>query len=466
MITDRPFAELNLWQRIFAQHWESFAAAYEAEHQRPVPAHWEQNVRRMLACGDLREGYYEYLCEHCQQTRKVGFTCKSRLCLRCFKVAVDGRLETARRVLFEGVVHRQVVLTVPPPVRALVLADPKFLKVFADAGARAVQALVKQWRPKKKIQVGIMAVVQVHGRAGNPNPHLHLVVSEGGVDRQKRWQPVSYFDTRKLRKLWQYQVLTALKRAVKGTRYSRNWPGKLGRMFRKYPTGFDCHAMPEKAPVERLVIYLCKYVSSPPISIRRIESYDGQDVTFRYEDHRRGWVRETLSAAAFIGRMIQHLPAKHFRMVRYYGIYARPMRNKVHAQVAEVLAGLQEARRQERQRREASRGRSAEAASRDGGESFTDRAVRCRQCGRQMTLVRIWEKRRGVIYDLFAEAGQQGSSGLSADRQAVSAQSTPDGSVSGTLLPAQMRLAFVEPPAAPTAQSARFSSLTLDSPPP
>jgi hypothetical protein len=360
-------------------------------------------------------------------------------------VAVDGWLETAQRVLFEGVVHRQIVLTVPPPVRALVLAEPKFLKVFVDAGARAVQQLVRQWRRKKKIKVGIMAVVQVHGRAGNPNPHLHLVVSEGGVDRQGRWQPVSYFDTRKLRKRWQYHVLTALKRAVKGTRYSRNWSGKLGRMFREYPSGFDCHAMPEKAPVERLVIYLCKYVSSPPISIRRIEDYDGQQVTFRYEDHRRGLVRETLSAVAFIRRMIQHLPAKNFRMVRYYGIYARPVRNKVHAQVAEVLAGLAEA----------SRTRSAEAASCGGVESFADRAVRCPQCGREMMLVRIWDKRRGVIYDLFEEAGRQSWC-------ALPAEPVPADSLSGTLLPAQMLLAFVEPFAAP---SARFSGRILTLPP-
>lgn len=58
-------------------------------------------------CGDIREGYYEYVCGDCGATTKVGFTCKSRLCLRCFKVAVDDWLQTARKVLFEGVVHRQ-----------------------------------------------------------------------------------------------------------------------------------------------------------------------------------------------------------------------------------------------------------------------------------------------------------------------------------------------------------------------
>ena len=64
----------------------------------------------------------------------------------------------------------------PPPIRLLILAEPRFLKVFVDAGAKPVQQLAVQWRPKKRIKMGIMAVLQVHGRAGNPNPHLHLVV--------------------------------------------------------------------------------------------------------------------------------------------------------------------------------------------------------------------------------------------------------------------------------------------------
>ncbi len=48
------------------------------------------------------------------------------------------------------------------------------------------------------------------------------------------------------------------------------------------------------------------------ISIRRIEHYDGENVTYRYQDHRRGEVRETIPAVEFIGRMIQHLPPKGF----------------------------------------------------------------------------------------------------------------------------------------------------------
>ena len=77
MFTDRPFAELNLWQRIFAEHRERFVTAYQTERDHSIPTHWQSNVRKMLGCGDIRQGYSEYYCEYCQESRKVGFTCKS-----------------------------------------------------------------------------------------------------------------------------------------------------------------------------------------------------------------------------------------------------------------------------------------------------------------------------------------------------------------------------------------------------
>jgi hypothetical protein len=401
MVTERAFEELNLWQRIFAEHWEHFRAEYEREQGHAVPPHWEENVEKTLSCGDIREGYYEYFCQDCGRTKKVGFTCKSRLCLRCFKMAVDGWLNQAKQVLFEGVVHRQVVLTVPKRIRSLILVEAEFLKVYMDAGAKAVKELIEEWRRKRKIRVGIMAVLQLHGRAGNRNPHLHFVVSEGGVDKDGKWREVNFFDTKKLRRKWQYHVITALKKAVRGTAYEAEWYDKLGAMFRQYPSGFDCDCMPEEGPVERLVVYLLKYVSSPPISIRRIEGYDGHSVRYRYEDHRQGEVHETIPATEFIGRMIQHLPPKGFRMVRYYGIYARPVREKMHALVADALKALVRRAAQVAEYFARRRGTTPEEYGRKLDERFGKGAMRCPNCGStKMLLIRIWSKEAGLVYEL------------------------------------------------------------------
>jgi len=180
-------------------------------------------------------------------------------------------------------------------------------------------------------------------------------------------------------------------------------------MFRQYPTGFDCDCMPEEGPVERLVVYLLKYVSSPPISIRRIEGYDGRNVTYRYDDHRQGEVHETIPAIEFIGRMIQHLPPKGFRMVRYYGIYARPVREKIHALVADALKALVRRAQRVAEYFARRRGTSPAECRRKLDERFGKGEVRCPNCGSpQMLLIRIWSKEAGLVYEL-ARDGLRGA---------------------------------------------------------
>ena len=396
MVTERSFAELNVWQRIFAEHWDAFTGYYRDKRDRHPPDHWYENVERMLSCGDIREGYYEYQCRSCGETRKVGFTCKSRLCLRCVKSAIDDWLEQVRSVLFEGVIHRQVVLTIPQVLRPLVVSDAKFMKAFVDAGAAAIKSLIQGWRPKLKIRVGLVAVMQLHGRSGNQNPHLHFIVSEGGVDKDEKWRPVTYFDTVKLRKIWQYHVVTELKKAVRGSKNQRYWNATLGSMFKKYPSGFDCDCMPERGAVERLIVYLCKYVSSPPISLRRIVNYDGEYVSYRYEDHRRGQVCEKVSAVQFIERMIRNLPPKGFRMVRYYGIYARPVRRKIYNRLRNVLAKL--VRKAESTAKYFSK-RYGTSSKQARDNTVGKAPLRCNRCGStDLELICIWDKNKGFIY--------------------------------------------------------------------
>jgi len=71
------------------------------------------------------------------------------------------------------------------------------------------------------------------------------------------------------------------------------------------------------------VRYIGRYAKRPSISEAKIVFYDGIDVEFEHKDKRTGRVvRESLSVDEFIGRIIRHIPDKHFRMIRYYGVYS------------------------------------------------------------------------------------------------------------------------------------------------
>jgi len=440
MENDRPFAELNLWQRIFAEQWEGFSAWYEDRHGHSPPEHWQENVDRMLHCGDVREGYNEYVCQDCQRSHRVGHTCKSRLCVRCVKSSVDDFLCRTQELLFPGVQHRQIVLTITKELWPLLIGEPEFLKVYAQAGANAIKELVAEWRPKKKLKVGLMGVIQTYGRSGGGNPHLHFVVTEGGVDENGKWHGIGYFDHKKLRRKWQYHVLTNLKKAVKGTEYEAEWYGKLGSMFTRYPNGFAVDVdlkEKERGPVERLVVYLVKYVSSPPISIRRIESYDSRTVTFRYDDHRRGATRETLPVYEFLERMLQHLPPKGFRRVRYWGLYARPVHRKFRKLLADTLAGFVRQAKRVADLIARRKGVPAAACLGEVRQRFMKKDPRCPHCGStRLVLMYVWSRKYGMLYDVVRDSPTMTAPSLGAPSDET------DSTVDAAIVPEQLVLAF------------------------
>ena len=70
--------------------------------------------------------------------------------------------------------------------------------------------------------------------------------------------------------------------------------------------------------------YICRYLGRPVIGLSRIDSYDGESVTFHYNRHEdEELVTTTVSAIEFIKMLIIHIPDKHFKMIRYYGLYAK-----------------------------------------------------------------------------------------------------------------------------------------------
>jgi Putative transposase len=135
-------------------------------------------------------------------------------------------------------------------------------------------------------------------------------------------------------------------------------------------------------------------VVSPPISLRRIDRYDGQRVAYHYRSHKSERVeRETVDVYTFIGRMIQHVFPKGFQRVRYYGVQATKTFEKIKYMIQEALATVKGivkgaikiiAPMTYRQRYRQSTGRDP---------------LRCPHCHSDMGVWRIWHPTYGVIHD-------------------------------------------------------------------
>ncbi|MBI5133711.1 MAG: transposase [Thaumarchaeota archaeon] len=154
------------------------------------------------------------------------------------------------------------------------------------------------------------------------NPHVHAIITEGGFTDNDQWVSYPYFPFEPLRKTWQYQVLTRFKEVIPDTKENK---ALIDSLFKDHGNGFYVHA-PEKSRIndkKQMMKYIGRYIRHPAIAENRIESYDGTEIRFFYEDHEKLIHHVSLAVEEFIGALIGHIPDKQFKTVRYYGVYYR-----------------------------------------------------------------------------------------------------------------------------------------------
>jgi hypothetical protein len=381
----------SVFQQIFVDHWDGFKHIYPRYDTR----YYDGLVHKMLACGNPEQmGYIEYRCLHCGQGKHlVSMSCKSSLCLRCAKVYVDNWVAQVSKMLHAGVIYRHIVLTVPAVLRTTFYQNAAaLLSPFMRCGVRCLNDVFSRVSGRE-LTGGYIVVIQTHGRNGQYNPHLHVIATSGGWEESaKQWVHLDYLPYPMLRRKWQWHLLTMLRQTVKTKEINR----LVDACYTRYRNGFVTNVQKGDVPAryESLARYLAKYVVSPPISLRRIDGYDGQRVTYHYRSHKTERVeRERVDVYTFIGRMIQHTFAKGFKRIRYYGVQATKTFAKMQGRIQEALAKVQGvikgavkiiARLTYRQRYHQSSGQDP---------------LICPHCHAEMGLWKIWHPKYGVVYD-------------------------------------------------------------------
>jgi uncharacterized protein (DUF983 family) len=387
----QSFGDWSVFKQIFADHWEAFQHA----HPRYQTSYYDGLVAKMLGCGNPEYmGYLEYRCPHCGQGKHlVAMSCKSSLCLRCAKVYVANWVSQVSKILHAGVIYRHIILTVPAMFRTTFYQNAAVvLSAFMRCGAQCLDDVYSTVRGKA-LRGGYITVIHTHGRNGQYHPHLHLIATSGGYDAQGgRWEHLQYLPYDLLRRKWQWHLLSMLRTTLATDAIKQ----LVDVCFRKYPNGLVTNVQKGQVPsqYQSLARYVAKYVVSPPIAVRRIDHYDGEQVTYHYRSHRTDRTEhETVAVATFIGRMVQHTMPKGFKRIRYYGVQATKTFAKVKVAIQTALAKVEGvikgavkiiAQLTYRQRYERSTGRDP---------------LRCPHCQREMEVWRIWHPTYGVIYD-------------------------------------------------------------------
>ena len=170
---------------------------------------------------------------------------------------------------------------------------------------------------------GFICVLHTFGRDLKWNPHIHVLLSEGGCGNFTPWRPIKYFNYTLLRNSFRTVLLNRMEDHI-----GKSFKKMKSYIYKHCPNGFYVYAKPKLTNPKDVIKYIGRYLGRPVIATSRIDNYDGHNVTFHYNSHEDNQlVTETVSAVEFIKKLIVHIPDKHFKMIRYYGIYAKHHKN-------------------------------------------------------------------------------------------------------------------------------------------
>ena len=222
---------------ILEDHWHGFLKIYENKIRSNV----KKEVEKILKCKDTKYGFIELKCDKCNTKKKIGFTCKSRFCTSCGKIYTDNWIDNMLGNLI-NVKHRHIVFTIPEELRKFFGIDRQRLKILPKCAARAVTSWMHSLNKKEEFTPGIVTVIHTFGRDLKWNPHVHMMVTEGGKGNITEWRHIRYISYESLRKRWQKILLDEITNISGNTKEVKLIKNKL---YKEKVKGFYVHAKTE-----------------------------------------------------------------------------------------------------------------------------------------------------------------------------------------------------------------------------
>ncbi len=241
------------------KHWESFVDKYRGRI-RPIVL---KEVEKFHNCGNPKNGFKLLVCEGCHDIRIVPYRCKGRFCTSCS----SGETEEWSRMMAEEVLqvnHRHVIFTIDEGLRVIFQKHRELLKPLMDEAVRIIQ----DWYQKKnKITPGIIAGLHTFGARMNFNPHVHMLVTMGGMNKNGEWKVYDYIPYPMLRKQWQTVVLKII-RSYLTPEEKKAVQHLLQKAYAANGEGFYVYGPKQKGNVKAQLGYIGRYLRRSAIALK------------------------------------------------------------------------------------------------------------------------------------------------------------------------------------------------------
>ena len=256
-------------------------------------------------------------------------SCKHRSCPRCAELPRT-RWAEAQQARLLDCDHYHVVFTLPHELLGLWQHNRKwFARTLFEAVREALMTLMKD-ETFHGVTPGIVMSLHTWGRTLSLHPHIHCLVTGGGLTKQGHWKPVQngyLLPSRVVRALYKGKLLASLWTALKSDDLAL--PEGLSRAYHERlltalkDKQWNVRIQERYQHGRGVMRYLASYVKGGALSDRRILKADNERVSFLYKDHhdqkRKVMVLKT---DHFMERVLWHVPIPGQHVLRHVGLYA------------------------------------------------------------------------------------------------------------------------------------------------
>jgi len=295
-----------------------FKDEYLEQFGKVVMPSQRKAISNIISCMTEAMGGKRYKCNDCDKTFYCYHGCRNRSCPKCHGRQTADWLKK-RDVEILPCEYFHAVVTVPAELRDPFLKEQRLmydLLMKVAAGALCELAEDPHYIGAKP---GILSVLHTWTSRMHFHPHVHMLVTGGGVSSDgEHWHEAKgdyLVPVKKLSKLISRRFAEILEKEhpdlfamVPNKAWKREWCS----FIKHFGRGQDA-----------VLQYLARYVFRIAITSRRIESMTETHVTFKYKDNDTGeWKKEIITGVDFMQRYLMHVLPKGFHKVRYYGLWS------------------------------------------------------------------------------------------------------------------------------------------------
>ena len=284
-----------------------------------VRADVRRNFAKVLCCRTTALGGTVYA--SATESKVVPHTCKSKICPSCGHRAT-ALWQREQWASLPNIPYVGLTLTMPKDLWGIFQSNRHLLHDLPSLGAE----VVKQWSKEEHgATVFTMVVRHTFSRNLGFNPHLHMLLSAGGLRQSDGcWIPNLRIRSSNVMWRWRFAIVTYLQTALSsGLIDSRESMRVVEDLLRKWKDRWWSTHVDSFASKNHFLRYAGRYIRRPPVAQYRFLSVSAKEVTFWTNDLKTETRLVTrYDTCEFVRALGEQVPDRYRNAVRYYGLLA------------------------------------------------------------------------------------------------------------------------------------------------